>query len=103
MEDMKERAKEVAELLKLLANENRLLILCELAKEPMSVSALLEKVDISQSGMSQHLSLLKSSGILDYDKKAQTIIYSIKDDRIYKVMQVLKDTYCSNDKEKSNE
>ena len=103
MEDMKERAKEVADLLKILANENRLLILCELAKEPMSVSALLEKVEISQSGMSQHLALLKSSGILDYDKKAQTIIYSIKDDRIYKVMQVLKDTYCSNDKENSNE
>ena len=98
MEAMKEKAKEVADLLKVLANENRLLILCELSKEPMSVGALLEKLEITQSGISQHLAILKSNGILDYDKKAQTVVYSIKDERIYKVMQVLKETYC-NDKD----
>ena len=94
---MKRKAKEVADLLKVLSNENRLLILCELSKEPMSVGALLEKLDISQSGISQHLAILKSNGLLEYDKKAQTIVYSIKDERIYKVMQVLKETYCNNE------
>ncbi len=97
MEEMKRKAKEVADLLKVLSNENRLLILCELSKEPMSVGALLEKLDISQSGISQHLAILKSNGLLEYDKKAQTIVYSIKDERIYKVMQVLKETYCNNE------
>ena len=95
MEEMKKQAKDVAVLLKVLANENRLLILCELAKQPMSVSALLEKLEISQSGISQHLAILKSHGILDCDKKAQTVVYTIKDERIYKVMQVLKETYCT--------
>ena len=95
MEKMKVKAKEVADLLKVLANENRLLILCELSKEPMSVGGLLEKLDITQSGISQHLAILKANGILDYDKKAQTIVYSMKDERIFKVMQVLKETYCS--------
>ena len=95
---MEKMAKELADLLKVLANENRLLILCELSKEPMSVGALLEKLEITQSGISQHLAILKSNGILDYDKKAQTVVYSIKDERIYKVMQVLKETYC-NDKD----
>ena len=96
MEQMKKKAKEVADLLKVLSNENRLLILCELVKEPMSVNSLLENLAISQSGISQHLAILKSNGILNYDKKAQTIVYSIKDERIYKVMQVLKETYCTN-------
>lgn len=94
MEEMKEKAKEVANLLKVMANENRLLILCELEKEPMSVSALLEKLQITQSGISQHLAILKANGILDYDKKAQTVVYRIKDERIYKMMEVLKEMYC---------
>ena len=103
MEEMREKAKQVADLLKVLANENRLLILCELLQEPMSVSALLEKLEITQSGISQHLAILKSNGILDYEKKAQTIIYSVKDERIHKVMEVLKETYCSNSEEINNE
>ncbi len=97
MEEMKSNAKELANILKVLSNENRLLILCELSKEPMSVSALLEKLNITQSGISQHLSILKANGILDYDKKAQTVMYSIKDERIHKIMKNLKEIYCSND------
>lgn len=99
MDEMKEKAKEVAELLKVLANENRLLILCELAKESQSVGTLLTKLDITQSGISQHLAILKANGILDYNKKAQTIVYSIKDERIYKLLDVIKETYCTEDNE----
>lgn len=95
MKEMRTRAKEVASLLKVLANENRLLILCELSKEPMSVSALLEKLDITQSGLSQHLAMLKAHGILDYDKKAQTVVYRIKDQRMYQIMEQLKELYCT--------
>ncbi len=95
MEEMKEKAKNVAELLKVLANENRLLILCELAEKEQNVSSLLEKLNIGQSGLSQHLTLLKAHNILDYDKKAQTVIYKIKDERIKKLLQSIKDTYCS--------
>ncbi|MFI3324645.1 MAG: metalloregulator ArsR/SmtB family transcription factor [Clostridia bacterium] len=92
---MRAKAKEVANLLKVMSNENRLLILCELSKEPKSVSALLENLQITQSGLSQHLAILKANGILDYDKKAQTIVYSIKDERIYKLLENLKELYCN--------
>ncbi len=44
---MKEKAKEVSNLLKVMANENRLHILCELVKETLSVSSLLEKLQIT--------------------------------------------------------
>ncbi len=94
MEQMKRKAKEVAELLKVLSNENRLLILCELSKGPQSVNSLLEKLQITQSGISQHLAILKSNGILDYDKKAQTIYYKVKDERIFKLLETIKETYC---------
>ncbi len=97
MDKMEAKAKEVAELLKVLANENRLLILCELVKEPQSVSSLLEKLDITQSGISQHLAILKANGILDHNKKAQTVIYSIRDERIYKLLETIKETYCTED------
>ena len=94
MEEMKAKAKEVSDILKVLANENRLIILCELAKAPQSVSSLLEILEISQSGISQHLAILKANGILDYDKKAQTIIYKVKDERVFALLETIKETYC---------
>ncbi len=94
MEEMKERAKEISELLKVLSNENRLLILCELVKGERSVNALLLRLDISQSGISQHLAILKAHGILNYEKRAQTVFYSIKDERIVSLMSCMKELYC---------
>ncbi len=94
MQEMKDKAKDMADLLKVLGNENRLLILCELSKGPQSVNSLLENLQISQSGISQHLSILKAKGILEYDKKAQTIFYSVKDERVLKLLHTIKETYC---------
>ena len=94
MENMKIKAREIATILKVLSNENRLLILCELVKQPLSVTEMTSKLKITQSGISQHLNILKLNGILDYDKKAQTIIYKIKDDKIIQVMLLLKELYC---------
>lgn len=92
---MEERAKEVAGLLRLLANENRLLILCMLIEGEMNVSQLHLKIpNITQSALSQHLSMLKVCGILDSEKKGQNVIYFIKDYRIKNVIEVLKHNYC---------
>ncbi len=93
---MKDKAKKVAELLKILANENRLMILCALIESPQSVSKLSETVpNITQSALSQHLALLKAHGILDYSKSGQNIIYSIADHRVESVIDVLKEYYCN--------
>ncbi len=95
---MEEKARKIAELLKVLANENRLLILCGLIEKPYSVGALAEKITgISQSALSQHLSLLKAHGIVDCSKNGQSVSYFIADSRIEKVVDVLKDNYCSDD------
>ncbi len=92
---MERRAKQIAELLKVLANEYRLLILCELNKGPKTVSGLGEKMpNITQSALSQHLALLKAQGILDFSKSGQSVTYSIADHRVEEVMSVLKKHYC---------
>lgn len=99
MNEMESKAKEVSELLRVLANENRLLILCELSKGPQSVGNLMNKLNITQSGISQHLSILKANGILDYNKKAQTVVYKVKDERVFQLLDVIKKTYCTEEKE----
>jgi DNA-binding transcriptional ArsR family regulator len=93
---MKEKAKIIAELLKMLANENRLIILCRLIEGPKTVSELSENIpNISQSAMSQHLALLRAHGILDYSKSGQSITYRIADERVEKIIDVLKTYYCT--------
>lgn len=92
---MEKKAKEVARLLKVLANENRLMIFCALMKEPLTVSNLSETVpNITQSALSQHLTLLKAHGILDSTKSGQNITYFIADHRVEEVIHVLKKYYC---------
>ncbi|MGE4549305.1 MAG: ArsR/SmtB family transcription factor, partial [Intestinibacillus sp.] len=87
---MEEQAKMLAELLKVLANENRLLILCALMEKPQTVGRLLEKTPyIGQSAMSQHLALMKAHGILKSQKSGQSITYSIADHRIEAVIGIL--------------
>ena len=92
---MEEKAKQIAELLKVLANENRLLIFCALMREPMTVSELAKAVPaITQSALSQHLSLLRAHGILDSAKSGQSITYSVADHRVEQIINVLKKYYC---------
>lgn len=92
---MEEKAKQVAELLRILANENRLLILCALMESPMPVNKIAEFVPgITQSALSQHLTLLKTAGVLNSEKNGQNVYYSIADHRIEEVIKILKKNYC---------
>lgn len=92
---MEERAKQIAELLKALANENRLLIFCCLMERPMTVGEIAKCVPkITQSALSQHLALLKAHGILESDKSGQSVTYFVADRRVEEVVNVLKKYYC---------
>jgi len=92
---MEEKAKHVASVLRVISNENRLLILCGLIKGPANVGEIAKYVPkIGQSALSQNLSALKAHGVLDCEKKGQQVIYYIADERIIKVMEVLYEYYC---------
>lgn len=92
---MLEKVKEISELLKVLANENRLSIVCHLIEKPMTVSELHERLNhLTQPALSQHLAMLKANKILDSSKSGLTITYFIQDKRIFNVIEALKSSYC---------
>lgn len=94
---MERQEKRIAEVLKVLANENRLLILCHLIGGPKSVTLLEEKIPgITQSALSQHLALLRAHGVLGFTKSGQSVTYCIIDHRVEEIIAVLKKQYCGN-------
>lgn len=94
------KAAEVAELLKLIANPHRLAVLCALTEQPMNATSLTELVGISQTAMSNHLSRLRSAGIIEYQREHRELIYTLSDPRITTLLTLLYDLYC---KEKNDE
>lgn len=86
---------EAADLLKALANQHRLMILCELHNGERSVSALEAVVPLSQSALSQHLAKLREGGFVATRREAQTIYYSLSDRRVARLIGVLHELYCS--------
>ena len=93
--DFERKAAEAAVLLKLLANENRLLILCRLAiAGEMSVGNLADAVDLSQSALSQHLAKMREDGLLATRREAQTVFYRILDPNAARLLALLKNIYC---------
>lgn len=95
MAELESKAAEAAALLKLLANENRLLILCRLAlKGEMAVGDLAATVGLSQSALSQHLARMREEGLVATRREAQTIFYRIANENAQRLLILLKDIYC---------
>ncbi len=91
------QAGEAAQLLKLLGNEKRLLVLCFLAASgEMTVGELVDVVKLSQSALSQHLARLRADGLVTFRRTSQTLHYSVADRNALRVLRVLKDIYCGN-------
>jgi DNA-binding transcriptional ArsR family regulator len=93
-EKLAQHASDATAMLKLLANENRLMICCSLDGRELSVSQLNEMVPLSQSALSQHLAKLRDAGILSTRREAQTIFYQISDSRAMQIVHTLKTIYC---------
>lgn len=93
-EVMQEHATHAVDLLKSMANESRLMILCLLANGEMTVSDINKSVPISQSALSQHLAALRKADLVATRKVAQTIFYRLNGDATVKVISVLQSIYC---------
>ena len=92
---VEEKAKKIAELLKILANEHRLLILCALMQGPLSVGEIHRHTpNITASALSQHLGQLRTAGILESDKQGMNVIYRIRDQRVTALLGAVKQYYC---------
>jgi DNA-binding transcriptional ArsR family regulator len=93
--DIKQHSGEAAALLKALANEQRLMILCNLVDGPLSVSELNERVELSQSALSQHLAVLREANIVATTREAQTIYYSLPEGAATQIINVLHRAFCN--------
>ena len=93
--DLKENSKIAAKMLKAIANESRLLILCGLEGKELSVTDINEQLDLSQSALSQHLAVLRKDGLVKTRRESQTIYYSLSDARASKVIKTLHELYCA--------
>ena len=94
LSDMREHAQKAAALLKALANENRLLIMCTLISGELSVGELNEKIPLSQSALSQHLASLREAGLVTTRKEAQTVFYQLSGNEATRIIAVLQSIYC---------
>ena len=80
--------------LKVLANEDRLLLLCQLSQGEMSVSELEEALEIHQPTLSQQLGVLRTEVVVDTRRDGKRIFYSVADPDVMRVLEVLYRVYC---------
>jgi len=94
IEVLKQSAEQASALLKSMSNSHRLIVLCALLEGELSVNEINSIVPLSQSALSQHLAALRKSELVTTRRDSQTIFYSLKNDAVVKIIQVLKETYC---------
>lgn len=87
-------AAQAASVLKLLANEHRLLILCRLTQGEFSVRQMVEACELPQSSVSQHLGKLRDGGLVKARRDGTSIYYSLADDAVRKLIDMLCDRFA---------
>jgi len=94
LSELHDKASHAVELLKAMANEWRLMILCQLADGEKTVSELQSILGLSQSALSQHLAVLRHEKIVKSKKHAQSVTYSLAGNDAPKVMNTLHEVFC---------
>jgi DNA-binding transcriptional ArsR family regulator len=84
--------------LKVLANEDRLLLLCQLSQGEMCVSDLEQKLGIHQPTLSQQLGVLRGEGVVQTRREGKNIFYSVADRAMLEILAVLYRLYCPKEK-----
>ena len=80
--------------LKLLANEDRLLLLCQLSNGEMCVSELETQLNIHQPTLSQQLGVLRNEGVVATRREGKNIHYSVADPALLEIVALLCRLYC---------
>ncbi|MFG6443304.1 metalloregulator ArsR/SmtB family transcription factor [Roseateles sp. LKC17W] len=91
---LRQAAGQAVAALKVLANEDRLLLLCQLSQGEMAVGELEEALGIRQPTLSQQLGVLRAEGVVDTRRDGKRIFYRVADERLLQVLAVLYSLYC---------
>lgn len=95
LDDMQANASRAAGLLKAMSNQHRLLILCLLNDKELSVSEINNALEIPQSTLSQHLSVLRKDNLVTTRRDAQTIYYALASKEVKVIISTLYGLYCA--------
>jgi DNA-binding transcriptional ArsR family regulator len=91
---MRAHADDASRLLKALANDKRLMLLCQLVEGERSVGELNAGISLSQSALSQHLAVLREDGLVTTRREAQSIFYSLAPGPAERILAILHEIYC---------
>lgn len=95
MEDIFAKCNEAAAFLKLLANPNRLMVLCCLQDQRCNVTELARMTGLPQAAMSTQLALLREAGLVDCEVKHRERVYHITDSRAVETIRLLHRLFCA--------
>ncbi|GIU18661.1 MULTISPECIES: ArsR/SmtB family transcription factor [Shewanella] len=95
VDTMVTNAQSAAKWLKAIANPYRLMILCQLLDNELSVTQLNETVPLSQSALSQHLAVLRAEDLVATRKSSQIVYYTLKNEQVTEVISILYKRYCA--------
>jgi DNA-binding transcriptional ArsR family regulator len=93
---MQAAAADACALLKVLGNQDRLLLMCQLSQAELSVSELEEQLGIRQPTLSQQLGVLRESGLVTTRREGKNIFYCVASPQALAVMAVLYEQFCAN-------
>lgn len=93
-DDLEARAEEVADMLRTLANRNRLMIVCKLVDGEYSVGQLEEELGISQPTLSQQLTSLRAAGIVVTRRESRQIFYRLTEEKAARLVGALHAIFC---------
>lgn len=94
LEALMRNARDASDLLKALSHESRLLVLCLLAEKERSVGELEQILALRQPTVSQQLARLRLDGLVDTRRDGKTVYYSIADDDVRRVIEVIYAIFC---------
>lgn len=93
-EIMRASAARAAAALRLLGNEDRLMLLCQLSQGEYCVGELEEQLGIRQPTLSQQLGVLRGEGVIAPRREGKHIYYSVADQDMLQVLKLLYKLYC---------
>lgn len=93
---MQNSAAQACSLMKVMANADRLMLLCQVSQGEKSVGELEALTDIRQPTLSQQLTVLREEGLVATRRDGKKIYYSVASQSALAVMQVLYKEFCGN-------
>lgn len=93
--ELQANADRASEILKVIANGVRLMLVCQLAEGAKSVNQLQSVVGISQSAVSQHLALLREHHVVEADRRGQSVYYVLASKEVAALIKTLHEQFCA--------